>query len=133
MSVPALDVAAGLATRLGDTLAVGMVRLASATPEPAERIQTPPEELVTPGTVGFLVTFAVAVALVLLVRDMVRRNRRLALRAERRDARLREDGLDERGRAEPGPGASGLTRPEEPTTPGDGSGGPGDRPAGPNG
>lgn len=91
--------------------------LTSPSPEPAELVQTPPPELVTPGTIGFLVTFGVAVALVLLVRDMVRRNRGLVVRAERRDAELRaqaeadaaaedrtrrpRDGRDGRGPAAP--------------------------------
>lgn len=106
---------------LVDGFTATAVRLASATPEPAERVVTPPEELITPGTLGFLVTFAVAVAFVLLVRDMVRRNRRLALRAERRDARLRattaeEQLVDEHVVDEHG----GTTRPAGPLTPGDG-------------
>ncbi|MFC3686830.1 hypothetical protein [Aquipuribacter hungaricus] len=67
-----------------------LLPLSSPAPSPAEVVRTPPPELVTPGTLGFLVTFAVAVALVLLVRDMVRRNRGLVVRAERRDAQLRE-------------------------------------------
>ena len=67
---------------------------ATATPAPAEVVRNPDPALITPGTLGFLVTFAVAVALVLLVRDMVRRNRGLVVRAERRDAELRASGAD---------------------------------------
>lgn len=37
---------------------------------------------VTPGVVGFVVTFALAVVVVLLMIDMVRRTRRLRYRAE---------------------------------------------------
>ena len=37
---------------------------------------------VTPGVIGFLATFLVIVAVVLLVRDMVRRIRRIQYRAE---------------------------------------------------
>lgn len=71
-------------------LAVGLlVRASTVAPEPAEVVDTPPPELVTPGTLGFLVTFFAAVAVVLLLRDMVRRNRRIQLRAERRDAERR--------------------------------------------
>ncbi len=63
----------------------------AATPEPGEVVDTPPPELVTPGTLGFLVTFGVAVALVLLVRDMTRRERRIRVRSELADERLRNE------------------------------------------
>jgi hypothetical protein len=42
-------------------------------------------DLVTPGWIGFLVTFLVAVATVLLIIDMTRRIRRLRYRAEIRE------------------------------------------------
>ncbi|WP_025158686.1 hypothetical protein [Leifsonia aquatica] len=42
----------------------------------------PDADQVTPGVVGFVVTFLVAVAAVLLVLDMVRRIRRVRYRAE---------------------------------------------------
>ncbi|WP_380165982.1 hypothetical protein [Jannaschia sp. R86511] len=71
-----------------------------ATPEPAELVpDTPDESLVTPGTIGFLVTFFVAVALVLLVRDMNRRVRRVRVRSDLADARLREKLAEERERS----------------------------------
>jgi hypothetical protein len=41
---------------------------------------TPDADSVTPGTVGFIVTFLVAVAVVLLIIDMVRRIRRVNYR-----------------------------------------------------
>ena len=63
----------------------------SAGPSPAAVVPAPDPDLVTPGTIGFLVTFGVAVALVVLVRDMVRRNRGLVVRAGRRDAERRDD------------------------------------------
>jgi hypothetical protein len=91
--------------------------LASVTPEPAEVVDTPEPELVTPGTIGFIVTFGVAVATVLLIRDMVRRVRRVEFEQERRAAEL----LDE------------TTRPDEPVTPGEDLDGDGERPAEPNG
>lgn len=100
--------------------------LASPSPEPAEVVRTPPPELVTPGTLGFLVTFGVAVALVFLVRDMVRRNRGLVVRAERRDAELRaqaeavtQDGGGHGGGHGGGPDGVPGTRPVQRSTPRD--------------
>ena len=55
--------------------------LTVATPSPTPSLG-PGEDNVTPGYVGFLVTFVVAVAVVLLVIDMVRRIRRVRYRAE---------------------------------------------------
>ncbi len=52
---------------------------AAATPPPGEEIDP---NLVTPGVVGFLLTFGLAVAVVLLVIDMTRRIRRIRYRAE---------------------------------------------------
>ena len=95
----------------------------SAGPSPAAVVPAPDPDLVTPGTIGFLVTFGVAVALVVLVRDMVRRNRGLVVRAERRDAERRGA---ERGDADPrsgqlpaGQDAGGTSGPQPP----DGRGG----------
>ena len=52
---------------------------------------TPPDDdLITPGVVGFLVTFLVAVATVLLVVDMVRRVRRVNYRDQIREKLLIE-------------------------------------------
>ncbi|WP_336924136.1 hypothetical protein [Aquipuribacter sp. SD81] len=74
------------------------VLAASVSPSPEPGVVTPPADLVTPGTVGFLVTFLVAVALVLLVRDMNRRVRRIRVRGEREEqagpGTQREDGDD---------------------------------------
>ncbi len=60
----------------------------AATPIPTP---TTPEDLdpttVSPGLIGFLVTFAIAVATVLLVLDMVRRIRRLRYREQQELAR----------------------------------------------
>ena len=107
------------------------VRLASASatvsPEPAEVVDTPEPELVTPGTIGFLVTFGVAVALVFLIRDMVRRVRHVEFESERREAAQRaEEGT---GTAEGEPEG----RPGGDVTPGEDRDGDGERPAGPNG
>lgn len=57
-----------------------------ATPEPTPGPTLPAYEgdpnLVTPGVVGFAVTFFIAVATVLLIIDMTRRVRRVRYRAE---------------------------------------------------
>ena len=90
----------------------------SGGPSPAAVVPTPDPDLVTPGTIGFLVTFGVAVALVVLVRDMVRRNRGLVVRAERRDAERRDVDLGA-GQPSAGQDAGGTTGPQPP----DGRGG----------
>ncbi|MDO7881263.1 hypothetical protein [Antiquaquibacter soli] len=51
------------------------------TPSPLPAYEGDPN-LVTPGVVGFAVTFIIAVATVLLVIDMTRRVRRIRYRAE---------------------------------------------------
>lgn len=83
-----------------------------ASPEPAEVVDTPPPELVTPGTIGFLVTFGVAVALVFLVRDMNRRVRRIRVRAERADEQLRA--AEARASGAPGVATADGERPDRP-------------------
>ncbi len=58
----------------------------ASTPAPGEELDP---NLVTPGVIGFALTFLVAVAVILLVIDMVRRIRRINQRAavnERLDA-----------------------------------------------
>ncbi|MFF1634980.1 hypothetical protein [Leifsonia sp. NPDC058248] len=54
---------------------------AAATPSPTPSSGPDPNDI-TPGVVGFLVTFAIAVVVVLLVIDMTRRIRRVRYRAE---------------------------------------------------
>ena len=54
---------------------------AATTPAPA----IPDEDTVTPGVVGFIITFLIAVATVLLIIDMVRRVRRTNYRAQVRE------------------------------------------------
>lgn len=57
-----------------------LILLASATPSPSPTI---PEPLsVTPGLPGFLVIFAIALVLVVLMLDMTKRMRRIRYRAE---------------------------------------------------
>jgi hypothetical protein len=57
-----------------------IVLAATSTPSPSST--TPNADLVTPGVWGFLITFLVAVAAVLLIMDMMRRVRRLRYRTE---------------------------------------------------
>ncbi len=60
--------------------------LAMSTPAPGEDLDP---NTVTPGVAGFIITFALAVIVVLLIVDMVRRTRRISHRAainERLDA-----------------------------------------------
>lgn len=56
----------------------------SETPVPLPPSQVD-ENLVTPGVIGFLVTFGFMIVVVLLILDMVRRLRRLRYRAEARE------------------------------------------------
>ncbi len=55
--------------------------LSDVTPTPTP-IPVIDEDMVTPGVIGFLVTFVIAIATVLLVIDMTRRIRRVRYRAE---------------------------------------------------
>ncbi|WP_158864996.1 hypothetical protein [Leifsonia sp. AG29] len=65
---------------IGHALLDLSVRLA-ATPAPTPT-GAPSDDQVTPGVVGFVITFLLAVVVVLLVLDMVRRIRRVRYRAE---------------------------------------------------
>ncbi|RFA20033.1 hypothetical protein [Subtercola boreus] len=90
-------VSAALHTTLGTAL--GWVA-DDATPSPAPAVNP---DLVTPGTIGFIVTFAVMILAVLLIIDMTRRIRRVNMRqqvAEKLDA---EEAA--RAAADRGPGA----------------------------
>lgn len=53
------------------------VHVLAQTPAPTQDVEYPDPVLVTPGTIGFLFTFFVAVAMVFLVRDAIRRVRRV--------------------------------------------------------
>ena len=69
--------------------------LATATPTPGPL----DEASVTPGWIGFVVIFAVALATVLLIIDMARRVRRVRYRSEIREAIAAE--ADENDPAQP--------------------------------
>lgn len=73
------------------TLSTIGLRLAVVTPTPSPASYD--TDQVTPGVVGFVVTFALAILVILLVLDMVRRVRRVNYRAqiaEELDAEERE-------------------------------------------
>ena len=55
------------------------------TPSPTFGVYTGDEDLITPGWVGFAITFAVMAVTVLLVLDMTRRVRRTRYRGEIRE------------------------------------------------
>ncbi|MFT4123884.1 MAG: hypothetical protein QM635_08635 [Microbacteriaceae bacterium] len=83
--------------------------LVQATPSPTPSATSTglavDEDAVSPGWIGFAVTFVLAVAVVLLITDMTRRLRRLRYRAE-----IRERLQAERGGA--GPGGAGPRGPD---------------------
>ena len=68
-----------------------------ATPPPGEDIDP---NIVTPGVWGFIVTFAIVVAVVILVVDMSRRTRRIRYRAEANE-RLDAEEAAARGEGDP--------------------------------
>ncbi|RFA09765.1 hypothetical protein B7R54_11530 [Subtercola boreus] len=81
--------------------------LAEVTPEPTP--STDPAfnpDTVTPGTIGFIVTFGVMVLAVLLIVDMTRRVRRVNMRAQVAEKLDAEEAA--RAAADRGPGAKGL-------------------------
>ncbi|MBI5161311.1 MAG: hypothetical protein HY996_07855 [Micrococcales bacterium] len=60
---------------------VDLLRAATPSPGPTP----PPDDLVTPGPLGFLIPLAVAVLAILLILDMVRRVRRTQARERARE------------------------------------------------
>ncbi|MFF1574071.1 hypothetical protein ACFVWR_15115 [Leifsonia sp. NPDC058292] len=92
---------------IGDLLLGASIRVAAATPSPTPAPGAPKDDQVTPGYVGFIVTFLLAVVVVLLVIDMVRRIRRVRYRAEiaeKLDAEQQLRRGDEPGADDPGAG-----------------------------
>lgn len=89
--------------------------LSAATPAPSPENTLRPgldPSQVSPGLVGFLMTFVLAVAVVLLVIDFNRRNRRLRYRAEYAEQRAAEERAAASGAAPEG------TAPAEDSHPG---------------
>ncbi len=72
-------------------------------------------DTVTPGVIGFIITFAVAVATVLLVIDMVHRVRRTRYRGEIRE-RIEAERIEAEREAEQ-TGSSGTARKDAPPVP----------------
>ena len=75
-------------TFLSDTALRASVWLSSGvtpTPSPTFGSYTGDEDLITPGWIGFAITFLIMVATVLLVLDMTRRVRRTRYRGEIRE------------------------------------------------
>jgi len=97
---------------------------AAAAPSPSPSPSGAPgfdPNLVTPGWIGFLVTFLVVVATILLIWDMVRRVRRVTYRDEIR-ARLRAEQAEDADGDEPrgAQGQDGASEGEAPPEPGGG-------------
>ena len=82
-----------------DLLVRASVSLETTAPTP------PDEDLITPGVVGFIVTFLVAVATVLLIIDMVRRVRRVNYRDQIREKLLLEQAEAQMATTDADPGA----------------------------
>ena len=107
----------------------------SPSPVPGEVVRTPDPDLVTPGTLGFLAIFAVAVALVLpRARHGAAqpRHRRPGRAPGPGPARPAAGGRRTRARARTAP-TGPATRPEQPRTPRERPGRDGQGPAAPNG
>ncbi|MGH1549028.1 hypothetical protein ACRAWB_07575 [Leifsonia poae] len=83
---------------IADALLRASVLLA-ATPTPTPS-GAPADDSVTPGVLGFVVTFLIAVVVVLLVIDMVRRIRRVRYRSEIAE-KLDAEQADETGTGRP--------------------------------
>ena len=85
-----------------------IVWAADPTPSPLPAYDGDPN-LITPGVIGFVVTFLIAVATVLLLLDMTRRVRRVRYREEVRE-KLAAEEADEAGPANP---QDGPAKPKE--------------------
>lgn len=57
--------------------------IAAQSPNPS---QAPDPDLVTPGTIGFLATLAIVIVVIFLIRDALRRVRRVRARSEASDS-----------------------------------------------
>jgi len=85
------------------------------TPQPTMPGFTGDENMVTPGVIGFFLTFVVMVAVVLLIVDMVRRVRRVNYRAEIREkleAELAAEATEENASVTTTPADETKPRPE---------------------
>lgn len=88
MTGVALGAAVAVAS-VARTVLAGVAPAASPAPSPSPTtVEIPPEDLTSPGLLGFLVTFGVAIALVFLARSFVRHLRVV----ESRSRELEDDG-----------------------------------------
>jgi hypothetical protein len=79
----------------------------AATPSPAPAYDGDPN-LITPGVIGFAITFLIAAATVLLLLDMTRRVRRVRYRGEVRERLAAEEA---EGKADSGNAAKPAAKP----------------------
>lgn len=95
-----------------------MIPMVTATPVPTPSATVDPD-LVTPGPVGFVVIAILAVAVVLLVWDMMRRIRRGRVRADIQEELDAEAAVRDQGEqtAADRRGATPSTEPGDPDTP----------------
>lgn len=60
---------------------MSLMAIVAATAEPTQQSGYPDPESVTPGTIGFVATFLLAAAVVLLARSLLKRQRRIRARS----------------------------------------------------
>lgn len=84
-------------------MSADLLLLLASTPTPTPTSEELDPLTVSPGLIGFLATFAVAVATVLLVLDMTRRVRRLRFREDQQRLREEEAAAAEREESPPPP------------------------------
>jgi hypothetical protein len=92
-----------LTTVLSDTaLRAGVWLTANTTPTPSPTFgsYTGDEDLITPGWIGFAITFLIMAATVLLVLDMTRRVRRTRYRGEIRERLEAEAAAEDSAKSE---------------------------------
>ncbi len=75
--------------------------LITATPVPTPPPSNVPDDSVTPGVWGFVITALIGVAVILLILDMIRRLRRVNYRAEIRERLEAEAAAESEGSGSP--------------------------------
>jgi hypothetical protein len=108
-------------TNLTDAALHAGVWLTNVTPSPSPSgfgVYTGDEDLVTPGVVGFIITFLIALATVFLVLDMTKRVRRTRYREEVRATLEAEAAAQDAASRTGGSTTGGSTPPAGPTAPG---------------
>ena len=88
-------------------MSADLLLLLASTPTPSPTSEELDPLTVSPGLIGFLATFAVAVATVLLVLDMTRRVRRLRFREDQQRLREEQAAAAEREESPPPPPVAG--------------------------